>query len=52
MDEKNEETKADSKNTLDRIYNISLFRITTQHILKTNHSGDFKVEVVILLEWL
>ena len=52
MDEKNEETKADAKNTLDRIYNINLFRITTQHVLKANHSGDFKVEVVILLEWL
>ena len=45
---KNKETRDDTKDTLDRIYNVSLFRITTQHVFKKKrYSGDFKVEVVI-----
>ena len=45
--EKNEETRNDAKDTLGRIYNVNLFRTTTQHIFKSYHSCDFKVEVVI-----
>ena len=47
MDEKNEETRDDVKDSLDRIYNVNLFRITTQHVFKKNHRSDFKVEAVI-----
>ena len=40
-------SKGIAKDTLDRYYNVSLFRITTPHVFKKNHSSDFKVEVVI-----
>lgn len=47
MDKDNEETRDNAKDILDRIHKVNLFRITTEHVLKTNRSADFKVEVVI-----
>ena len=47
IDEKKlKKLRDDAKETFDRIYNINLSRMTLQHILKTNHCRNFKVEVV------
>ena len=35
------------KDTHEEVYNVNLFRITTQNVLKNQYNGDFKVEVVV-----
>ena len=35
------------KDTHKKVYNVNLFRITTQNVLKSQYNGDFKVEVVV-----
>ena len=50
--EKEEETKDDAKDTFDRIYNVNLFRITTQHVFKESKAviSKLKLLLIILLE--
>ena len=41
------ETDQDMKDIHEKVYNVNLFRITTQNVLKNQYSGDFKVEVFV-----
>ena len=41
------ETDQDMKDIHEKVCNVSLFRITTQNVLKNQYNGDFKVEVVV-----
>ena len=35
------------KDIHEKVYNVNLFRVTTQNALKNQYNGDFEVEVVV-----
>lgn len=49
MSEKKEEPRDDAKNTFDKIYNVSLFRITTQHGFKESIAVISKLKLLLII---